>query len=445
MLSRFEHVSRTRRARRLLALAAAFAAATPAWAQSPASQSPAAQSPAAQSPAAQSPAPHESFADWKQGFVERAVEQGFDRAFVEAELAGVEPDPAVLAYDGKQPEFSRPVGDYIRSALSAERVAEARDRLANTPHLQEIQARYGVPAEILVGIWAAESNFGRLQGDFDVVRDFATLAWDGRRRAWAETQLIDALTILRDKGIARSRLRGSWAGAMGQTQFIPEAYLQLGQDGDGDGRIDLWDDPADALASAANLLAHAGWRPGESWAVEASIPPGFDYGLADSAKHTPAEWAQLGVVRADGQGWSAADAAEQASVILPAGANGPAFFAFPNHYVIRKYNNSTAYALAVGLIADAARGAPPVAKSWPYETPLSREERYSAQTALTKLGYPVGEIDGVIGTGTRTALKAWQKSQGITPDGYLTADLVRRLAAAAGPDSGAPPSPTTQP
>ena len=241
MLRRFDHASRPRRARLLLALAAAFAAAAPA--------------------SAQGPAAHESFADWKQSFVERAVQQGFDRAFVEAELAGVEPDPAVLAYDGKQPEFSRPVGDYIRSALSAERVAEARDRLASTPHLQEIQARYGVPAEILIGIWAAETNFGRIQGDFDVVRDFATLAWDGRRRDWAETQLIDALTILRDKGIARSRLRGSWAGAMGQTQFDPEAYLKRGQDGGRRRARRHLGLPADALASAANLLATAGWRP----------------------------------------------------------------------------------------------------------------------------------------------------------------------------------------
>jgi hypothetical protein len=295
---------------------------------------------------------------------------------------------------------------------------------------------------VLVGIWAEETNFGRLQGDFDVVRDFATLAWDGRRRDWAETQLIDALQILHDRGVRRSRLRGSWAGAMGQTQFIPEAYLKLGQDGDGDGRIDLWTSPADALASAANLLAHEGWRPGESWAVEAVVPPGFDYSLTDGEKHTPDWWAERGVTRADGRPWSAADAAAPAALILPAGANGPAFFAFPNHYVIRKYNNSTAYALAVGLIADAARGQPALAHAWPYETPLSRDQRYAAQTALSRLGYPVGQIDGVIGSGTRAALKAWQKSQGITADGYLTAEMVRRLVAASGAQSPlTPPAP----
>jgi lytic murein transglycosylase len=420
MRPRLQPVLPRSRLRLALALSAALAAAGPGSAQTPQPQT------------QTQPQPRETFADWKQGFIERAVQHGLDRAFVQAELADVTPDPAVLALDTKQPEFSRPIGDYVRAAVSPARVAEARMRLASTPHLKEIEARYGVPAEILVGIWAAETNFGQLQGDFDVVRDFATLAWDGRRRAWAETQLMDALIILRDKGVPRSRLKGSWAGAMGQTQFIPQAYLELGQDGDGDGRVDLWGSPADALASAANLLKHEGWRPGESWAVEAIVPAGFDYGLAEGEKHTPAWWADKDVRRADGRPWSAADMASEATLILPAGANGPVFFAFPNHYVIRKYNNSTAYALSVGLLADAAKGAPPPARAWPRETPLSRDQRLAAQTALAKLGYPVGQIDGVIGTGTRAALKAWQKSQGLTPDGYLTADLVRRLAAAAG-------------
>jgi lytic murein transglycosylase len=381
------------------------------------------------------PAPSATSADfqtWKAGFIDRAVAHGFDRGFVEAELADVTPDPAVLALDGKQPEFSRPVGDYIRASVAPARVAEARARLQDTADLPAISQRYGVPAEILVGIWAEESGFGRLQGDFDVLRAFATLAYDGRRRAWAETQLMDALTILRDRGVPRSRLRGSWAGAMGQTQFIPEAYLKLGQDGDGDGHVDLWTSPADALASAANLLAHEGWKPGESWAVEAALPPDFDYRLAEAAAHTPAWWAEHGVRRADGLAWSAADAGSTAVLLLPAGARGPAFFAFPNHFVIRKYNNSTAYALAVGLIADGARGVPPPLKPWPYETPLSRAQRIAAQTALAKLGYPVGEIDGVIGTGARAALKAWQTHEGLVPDGYLTPDLVVRLSAEAG-------------
>jgi lytic murein transglycosylase len=403
----------------LLAAAVAFAWPQFAWPQAAGPTAPDTPFAAAQ-----------DFDAWKSAFVARAVAHGLDRGFVEAELADVTPDPAVIAQDGKQPEFSRPIGDYVRSAVSATRIAEARERLVETPHLQEIEARYGVPAAVLVGIWAEESGFGRLQGDFDVLRDFATLAYDGRRRAWAETQLIDALFILRDRGVARSRLRGSWAGAMGQTQFIPEAYLKLGQDGDGDGRVDLWASPADALASAANLLAHEGWRPGESWAVEARLPADFDYALAEADAHDPAWWAAHGVRRADGAGWSAADAASHAVLILPAGAAGPAFFAFPNHFVIRKYNNSTAYALAVGLMADGARGVAPPEHAWPVETPLSRDQRMAAQTALTRLGYPVGEIDGVIGSGTRAALKAWQKSRGLTPDGYLNAEMVQKLTAA---------------
>lgn len=400
---------------------------------------------AAGSGSAQAPPAHESFEAWRVGFIERAVAQGFDRAFVQAELADVTPDPAVLANDNKQPEFAKPIGDYVRAAVSAQRAAEARQRLAATPHLAEIEQHYGVPAEILIGIWAAETNFGQVQGDMDVIRDFATLAWDGRRRVWAETQLMDALIILRDKGVPRSRLKGSWAGAMGQTQFIPEAYLALGQDGDGDGKVDIWTSSADALASAANLLKHEGWRPGESWAIEVLVPQGFDFDLAENGKHSPDWWAQKGVRRADGKSWSAADLKSEAVLLPPAGANGPLFLAFPNHYVIRKYNNSTSYALAVGLLADAAKGAPPLTRAWPADAPISRQQRLDAQTALAKLGYPVGAIDGVIGVGTRAALKAWQKSQGLTPDGYLTVELVRKLVAAAGLQGASAAAPTPAP
>jgi len=296
---------------------------------------------------------------------------------------------------------------------------------------REVEARYGVPIEILIGVWAQESAFGKIQGDFDVIRAFATLAWDGRRRDWAEGQLMDALRIVRDRGIPRSRLTGSWAGAMGQTQFIPENYLKLAQDFDGDGRQDIWGSDQDALASAANLLKQAGWRPGESWAVEVSLPAGFDYSVAESDKLTPQEWAGRGVKRADGGYWTSADMAAQATLLLPAGANGPAFLAFPNHYVIRRYNNSVAYALAIGRLADRMQGKPELVRGWPNEQPLSREDRFAAQQALTQLGYNPGVVDGVIGSGTRAALRAWQKSNGLVADGYLTAEMVGRLKAQA--------------
>ena len=373
----------------------------------------------------------ETYEAWRAHFIDRAVAAGFERGFVEAELSSVQLSSAILNQDRGQPEFSRPISDYVRAAAAPARAAEGLKRKAAEPHLPEIERRYGVPAEILVAIWADESGFGKVQGDHDVISAFATLAFEGRRREWAETQLIDALVILRDRGIPRYRLKGSWAGAMGQTQFIPEAYLKLGQDGDGDGKVDIWGSDADALASAANHLASEGWRPGESWAVEVLAPAGFDWSLAEGEKRSPAWWAAKGLRRADGRPWSDKDQASQAMLLIPTGANGPAWLAFPNHFVIRKYNNSIAYALSIGLLADEMRGAAPLARAWPKETPLSRDQRVSAQASLAALGYPVGKVDGLIGAETRTQLRAWQKSRGLVADGYLTPELVTRLNAEA--------------
>jgi membrane-bound lytic murein transglycosylase B len=373
-----------------------------------------------------------SFEVWRKSFVDKAVALGFDRSFVEGQLATAVPNPSIVGHDSGQPEFSKPISDYVHSAVSPAREVEGEKFRDSHVWMTAIEAKYGVPREILLSIWSQESGFGKVQGDYDVISAFATLAYDGRRREWAETQLLDALTIIRDRGIPRSKLKGSWAGAMGQTQFIPEAYLRLGADGDGDGKVDIWGSPADALASAANHLSTEGWKRGESWAVEVIPPAGFDYSCAETDKHAPAWWAAHGVRRADGRPWSKADAGEEAVLLVPAGANGPAFLAFPNHFVIRKYNNSIAYALSIGLMADAMRGAPPLARPWPHEIPLSREQRYATQLALAKLGYTVGPPDGLIGAGTRAALRGWQKKNGLVADGYLTPQVVAKLTASAG-------------
>lgn len=370
------------------------------------------------------------FVAWKAAFVDKAVARGFDRGFVMAQLDGVLPNPKILQSDSRQPEFSKPTSDYIRAAISDARVAEGMRRRDASPWMRDIEAKYGVPVEILIGIWAQESAFGKVQGDFDVVTAFVTLAYDGRRRAWAEDQLLAAFTILRDRGIPRSQLKGSWAGAMGQTQFIPEAYLRLGQDADGDGKVDIWSSDPDALATAANHLAQDGWIRGGSWAVEVAVPEGFDYSVAETEKHPPAWWAERGLKRADGRSWSTIDLGSDAVLLLPSGAGGPIFLAFPNHFVIRKYNNSISYALSIGLMADRMRG-DELKTAWPKETPLSRDQRYAAQTALKKMGYLQGEVDGVIGSGTRTALRAWQKATGRVADGYLSPEVVEQLVQAA--------------
>ena len=369
-----------------------------------------------------------SFEAWRAQFVNKAVAKGFDRAFVEQQLSDVTLNPAILNHDTGQPEFVKPISEYIRAAASPAKTAEGRSLRQQYGWMNTLEPKYGVPPEILIAIWAQESGFGKIQGGYDVISSFATLAYDGRRRDWAEDQLMDALIIIRDKGIPRSRLKGSWAGAMGQTQFIPGAYLEYGQDVHGDGKIDIWNDPADALATAANHLAKEGWRRDQSWAVEVLVPAGFDYSISEVERHPPAWWTAHGVRRADGKPWSQADQGAEAMLLVPAGASGPAFLAFPNHFVIRKYNNSIAYALSIGLMADAIRGGPPLHTPWPQEVPLSRAQRFAAQAALDRLGYPVGLPDGQIGAATRAALRLWQKKNGLVADGYLSPEVAAKLA-----------------
>jgi membrane-bound lytic murein transglycosylase B len=370
------------------------------------------------------------FADWLDGFRARALADGWSQTLLDTAFAGVAPDPRVTALDARQPEFARPVSDYVKGAMSDARIAEGRARRAAISALPRIEATYGVPWDILIAIWAMESGFGAIQGDFDVVRSLATLAASGRRRGWAETELTACLRILSSGEASRGRLRGSWAGAMGQTQLLPSAYLAYAVDADGDGRRDIWGSAADALASAANLLSHSGWRRDEGWAREVSLERGFDFSLSEGPKEPPSWWATKGARPVDGLGWRASDAAAACVLVLPSGAGGPAFLLLPNHFVIRTYNNSLAYALAVGILAERLAGGGALRAAWPQETPLTLTERMDAQTALAKLGFNPGEPDGVIGVGTRQALRAWQKSQGLIADGYLSPEMVRRLRAA---------------
>jgi hypothetical protein len=210
---------------------------------------------------------------------------------------------------------------------------------------------------------------------------------------------------------------------------------------DGDGKRDIWGDSADALASAANLLAKGGWVRGQSWAREVTVPPGFDYSLTEGPRETPTWWAEQGVKRADGLPWNDIDATAQAQLVAPAGANGPLFLLFPNHFAIRKYNNSLAYALGVGMLADRFTGGGQLARAWPAETPLSLVDRMTAQRALAALGFNPGAADGVVGLNTRSALRAWQKARGLTADGYLSIDMVQRLSAEASQAAAAQPAP----
>ena len=372
------------------------------------------------------------FDAWAAEFFNRAVKAGISPALLQREMAGLTPDPRVTSRDSRQPEFSQPISAYITGAVADGPIATGMRKRSEIPSLAAIEQRFGVPREILIGIWSRESAFGAIQGDFDVVRSMASLAAQGRRRDWAEGELIATLKIIGSGEFPRSQLKGSWAGAMGQTQFIPSSFLSTAVDGDGDGKRNVWTSAADALASAADLLAKGGWVRGQGWAREVSVPPGFDFSLSEGPKETPAWWAEKGVKRADGLPWSTADQSAPAQLLAPAGASGPIFLLFPNHFVIRKYNNSVAYALAVGLLADRIAGGGPLVKAWPNETPLSLADRMTAQRALAALGFDPGAPDGVVGMGTRAQLRAWQKARGLTADGYLSQDLIQRLKAEAG-------------
>ena len=375
------------------------------------------------------PIVYATFEQWEANFHEKARAHGFSDDLVDSMLAGVQPLATVTASDSQQPEFSKPTSTYIRTVVTQARIDATRAKLDANPNVPEIEHNFGVPACVLGGIWSMESDLGRVQGNIDVVSALATLAYNGRRRVWAEDELLAVLTILRDNRVPRQTLKGSWAGAMGQTQFEPDSYLKLGVDGDHDGKVDIWNSDSDALASTANLLSQAGWKPGEAWDVEVTLPAGFDYYLAETAKMTPDAWLLLGLRRADGGTFTTQEMTEEATLLLPSGASGPAFLALPNHYVIRKYNNSTSYALGVGLIADGVCGKMPVRTSWPVEPPLSLQQRIRTQQALKAAGFDPGSQDGVIGINTRQAIRDWQRANHRPADGYLSFALASEFVA----------------
>ncbi|HXQ14758.1 MAG TPA: peptidoglycan-binding protein [Caulobacteraceae bacterium] len=384
---------------------------------------------AAPAATANAPVDQAAFDAWEADFIARSSRAGVSSELLKRQFKDLTLDPRVVALDGEQPEFSRPISDYIRSVASDERVAVGRSRRAAAPWLDGIEQRYGTPPEILVSIWAVESGFGAIQGDFDVLRSLATLAAAGRRRDWAEGQILALLRIIASGEASRAQLKGSWAGAMGQTQLEPQAYLDDAVDARGGGRPDVWGSSQDALASAANLLAKSGWRRSEAWQREARLPASFDYGLSEGPPKPVAAWWALGVRPMLGDSFG--ERAPEAILLLPAGAAGPAFFAYPNHFIIRKYNNSIAYALGVGLLADRIAGRAGVVAPWPHELPLSIADRVGAQAALTKLGYDAGPADGQVGLKTRIALRAWQRANGQPADGYLSPHVAGQLVAQA--------------
>ncbi len=370
-----------------------------------------------------------SFAGWRSAFRDEALRAGIRADVFDAAFAGVEPDPSVVEADRSQPEFTRPVWEYLEGALSPTRVRRGQALLEqHRVTLDALERRYGVDRYVLVAIWGMESSFGQITGDKSVIRSLATLAYEGRRPAFAHEQLLAALQILQNGDIAPARMLGSWAGAMGQTQFIPSTYNSHAVDFDGDGRRDIWNSPVDALASTAHYLQASGWRGQQPWGFEAFLPTGFDYAQADPDIRKPvAEWRRLGVKTAP---LPALLEQESAALLLPAGHRGPAFLVLDNFRAVLKYNNSSAYALAVGLLSQRFQGAGQIAGRWPTdESPLSRSERIALQETLTRHGYDSGTADGIIGANTRRAIRGYQQRQGWPADGYPTRRLLEDLQA----------------
>ncbi|WP_413792777.1 MULTISPECIES: lytic murein transglycosylase [unclassified Pseudomonas] len=375
-------------------------------------------------------APTQTFAEWQAGFRKEALAAGiradlFDRAFV-----GVSPDMSVIKADRSQPEFTRPVWEYLDGALSPLRVNKGKSLIQqNAQVLQSIEQRYGVDREALVAVWGMESNFGQFQGSKSVINSLATLAYEGRRPGFAHAQLIAALQILQQGDITPEKMLGSWAGAMGQTQFIPTTYNTHAVDFDGDGRRDIWGSASDALASTAHYLQSSGWQRGQPWGFEVRLKSGFNYPLADGTTRKPvSEWLQLGVsLPNDGQ-VPAGSEHLSASLLLPAGYRGPAFLVLDNFRAILKYNNSSSYALAVSLLSERFVGAGLIDGQWPKDDlPLSRSERIELQTLLSKHNYDAGNPDGIIGANTRKAIRSAQQSFGWPADGYPTHQLLEAL------------------
>lgn len=375
------------------------------------------------------PQPDESFEQWRSRFRVLALGRGISATTFDQAFAGVQPDPAVIAADRSQPEFTKPVWEYLDTAVSPLRVRNGKTLIIQQAGLlAALEARYGIEPARLVAFWGMESNYGNNMGNKGVIRSLATLAYEGRRPDFAQDQLVAALGILQHGDVTADRMIGSWAGAMGQTQFIPTTYDQYAVDFDGDGRRDIWGSTADALASTANYLKASGWQDGKPWGYEVRVPANFDYSLADmGVRKSLAEWTALGI-QGLGLPQPAAQASDSASLLLPAGHRGPAFLVFNNFRTILKYNNSTSYALGVALLSERYRDAGQIAASWPTDDlPLSRSERVELQQRLAALGLDPGSADGIIGANTRKAIRIYQQSQGWPADGYPNHQLLERL------------------
>lgn len=380
-------------------------------------------------------APAASFAaDKNQACVETlwpaAKAAGVTRATFDVAFQGFMPDPQVVEAANFQPEYVKPIGEYIDRVVSDKRITTGKQMLIdNKALLDQIEAKYGVDRHIIVAIWGVESNYGTQPGDKNIIRSLGTLYCTGTKAKFAKPQIVTALKILQHGDISLQRMNGSWAGAMGHTQFIPTTYTRFAIDQDGDGKRDIWDNIPDALGSTASYLRASKWQPGQTWGYEVSVPKGIDpKKVSPSMMKALGDWQKLGFLRVNGEPFPRPG--DKATLFAPEGARGPSFLVLNNFRSILHYNTATSYALGVGHLADRLAGGGPFVHPWPTdETHLSLEQRTELQQLLIAKGLLVGDADGVIGPATLEAVKTYQRSKGLPVDGFPSLTILKDLQA----------------
>ncbi len=368
------------------------------------------------------------FASCLDGLRSTATSQGISGGTFDRVMRGVAPDPKVIEAMDAQPEFKTPIWDYLASLVDNQKVSEGRANMQRYASvLAAAEQRFGVDRHTVAAVWGVESDFGNFAGKWSLPQSLSTIACTGKRRQdYFRGELMSALKIVDRGDIAAEKLKGSWAGAFGHTQFMPSTYLRLAVDGDGDGRRDLVDSPADALHSTANYLAKSGWVTGATWGYEVKIPSGYNGPSGRTSKQPLSSWSGRGIRKLDG---GALDGSGNAGLLLPAGANGPAFLVFKNYDAAYSYNGADSYALAISILSDRLRGKAGIQTPWPTNDPgISRAERKELQTLLLQKGYQIGEADGAIGAKTREAIADYQVRLGVERNGHagkLVLDALR--------------------
>jgi len=369
----------------------------------------------------------QSFDEWLQDLRAEALSLGISESTLLALNDLEAPLERVLQLDNSQPEFVQTFTRYLSLRITANQISRGQSLIRqHAGLLEEVRQRYGVQPHYLVAFWAVESNYGRSTGGFSVLQALATLAYDPRRSVFFRRELLTALQIIDDGHIVAENMSGSWAGAMGQLQFLPSVFYEYGIDGDNDGRVDIWNSLPDIFHSAANFLNNLGWRGDERWGREVLLPGDFDYSMAGTRTRKPLqEWQDLGITLVDGSPIPVANM--NASVVIPAGAAGPAFLGYQNFRATMGYNPSTFYALTVGHLADRYTGAGPIQRMPENETAMSVADVRELQELLNASGFDSGEPDGRVGRQTRAAIRAYQESINLPMDGYASTQILENL------------------